>query len=161
MPYSHLPFRPNVSMITFKDDHFLIVNNKIRDIESWKFPQGGVNKDENPIQTAIREFKEEMGSDKLKVLGVSKYKNTYHWDESIILKAKQFKDEYQFKGQEQTFVILEFLGDLNELTPDPKEIEDHKWVHKDEILDFSTDPDHKHFAQYNGLIPEILKEFNL
>jgi len=156
MPTSHLPYRPNVSMVTFKGDKFLIVTLKDWEEGWWKFPQGGIDEGETVEQAAVREFKEELGTDKVCIRGVSKHSNRYDWPVDVVLKYKR-----EFRGQEQTFVLLEFLGDEGDIKLNPDEIQAHKWVSKEEILEYALDPDHCHFGSYNGCLSHILKEFNL
>ncbi|MFQ5620370.1 MAG: NUDIX domain-containing protein [Candidatus Nanoarchaeia archaeon] len=156
MPTSHLPYRPNVSMVTFKDDKFLLVCLKNWEENWWKFPQGGIDEGETPEQAAIREFKEELGTDKVRIKGISKHSNRYDWPVETVLKYNR-----EFRGQDQVFVLLEFLGEDHDIKLNPNEVQMHKWASKEEVLKYAADPDHCHFWSYNGNISKILDEFNL
>ena len=108
--YAHLPFRPNVSIIAFKGNKFLVVNGVNWEANQWKFPQGGIDQGEDVITAGLREFKEEIGSDKLTVRGVSKHTNSYVWPDHIIESPPKHFDG-MYKGQHQTFIIAEFHGE--------------------------------------------------
>lgn len=154
--YLALPYRPNVSLITFKKDKFLLVNLVDWQENWWKFPQGGIESGEEIIQAGKREFFEEIGTNKIRVLGVSKYTNKYDWNDEVI-ERKQKK----WRGQFQHFVVLEFNGKEQDILIDQKEVRKYRWAERKEIIEASKNKDHMVFQNYNGLIPKILQEFNI
>lgn len=154
--YLSLPYRPNVCIITFQKDKFLLVSLVDWQENWWKFPQGGIDEGEEIIPAGKREFFEEIGTNKIRILGVSKYTNQYDWIDKVI----EFKNK-KYRGQFQHFVVVEFIGKEEEIKIDPKEVKKYRWADKAEILAASKDKEHMLFQNYNGLIPKILEEFNL
>lgn len=154
--YKSLPFRNNVSLIVFKKNKFLLVNLVGWKENWWKFPQGGINESEELVVAGRREFREEIGTSRIKIAGVSKYTNKYDWPNMVIEKKG-----LQFRGQFQRFLVVEFLGTDANIKTDTKEIRQYRWVSRKEIIQFSKDDQHMVFKNYNGVIPKILKEFSI
>lgn len=154
--YNPLPYRPNVCLIPFQKDNFLLVNLIDWQENWWKFPQGGINEGEDIIEAGKREFFEEMGTNKIRVLGISKFTNQYDWNDKVIgIKLKKWR------GQFQHFVVVEFMGDKEDIYIDPTEVQKYRWATRREILEASADKEHMVFQNYNGLIPKILQEFGI
>ncbi|MBI2669002.1 NUDIX domain-containing protein [Candidatus Woesearchaeota archaeon] len=154
--YKSLPFRNNVALIVFKDTKFLLVNLVDWDEEWWKFPQGGIDDGEDVVAAGKREFREEIGTNKIKILGQSQYTNKYDWPDEVIERKGR-----QFRGQWQRFLVVEFLGTDADIKIDTAEVRKYKWVARKEIVQFSKDSQHMLFQNYNGSIPKILQEFSL
>ena len=154
--FENLPYRPNVSIIIFRDNKFLLVQKPSWEKYWWKFPQGGIDKDEDVLGAGLRELKEEVGISSVKVLGISKYVNTYDWPDPVLKKLKKKK----WRGQTQHFVVAEFIGNDDEIKADEKEISIVKWFSKDEVLEFSEKRIGT-FSNYNNIIPEVFEEFQL
>ena len=50
-------------------DNFVLVAQRIDQVaEAWQMPQGGVDEGETPRQAALRELKEEIGTDRAKII---------------------------------------------------------------------------------------------
>lgn len=155
--YKALAYRKNVCLITFRKSpelRFLIINLVFWKDGWWKFPQGGAKKGESIEEAARREFKEELGTDKIELLAESKKINRYEWENRTI-EVKGSK----WKGQSQHFVLALFTGSDSDLKPNPEEVKGYKWATPEEIAEYSRKKSHRFFRNYNGLIPEILKEF--
>jgi putative (di)nucleoside polyphosphate hydrolase len=144
-------------MIIRKQDQYLVVQRKNDPSHAWKFAQGGVDEGETVVDTALREAQEELGTTKFSVVHVSKYVNQYDWTEQGI-DAHYRKTGVLFRGQEQRYIILEFLGKETDINPSPDEIDHYKWISEEEVLEHNTNPDHDYFWNYNGCISTILAE---
>lgn len=120
-------YRPNVMGIIKKNDLYLIQNNPRFGGEHWQFPQGGIDHGEKPEQAVIREVAEEVGINENDLRIIKKipidYKYTYQ-DWHNLLNG--------YKGQEQQFFLLEYLGDKMEF-PGSYEVSQTKWVAKTEL----------------------------
>ena len=154
--YERLPLRDNVSLIVFSGKKFLLVNLLDWEEDWWKFPQGGVEKGETLLEAGKRELKEEIGTDKINIVGQSKYTNSYVWPDELITKKQN-----NYRGQSQRFLVFEFLGKSNDIMLGANEVRKYRWVTKKHILEFSADREHMFFKNYNRLIPKILGEFLL
>ena len=84
-----LPYRKNVALIVYCKDKFLLVNKHEWPKSWWKFPQGGLKSRESIPNGAKREFKEEVGTDKIKIIGVSKFVNKYDWDNKEVIERNK------------------------------------------------------------------------
>ena len=154
MNLENLPYRKNVAVILFKEGKFLLVNKNEWPEDWWKFVQGGLDEGEGIEEGAIRELKEEVGTDKVEIVGISKHNNNYKWDNM------EHRIKKKAIGQEQKFVIAKFIGDDSDIKVDDEEIRVAKWFSLQEVLDFCAN-NHNLFGMYNGFIPNILEEFKL
>lgn len=150
-----LTYRQGAIGLVFNSENQILIAQMLPYKEDqWRFPGGGIDKGEKPADALIREFSEEMGSDKFEVIGESKYKAKFDWnDESITLRYKQ-KGEL-FRGQEQHQFIVKFKGKKEELSPDPKELKQIKWVEISEL------PNYLIFKGQWELTEKVLKEFDI
>lgn len=148
-----LPYRDNVSGIVFKGKKFLLVQMTDWAENWWKFPQGGIDEDESGEEAVLRELKEELGTDKFKILGKSKHTNKYDWPEEFLKVIN-----YRWPGQIQKFYLVEFTGEDKDIKVNEKEIRRYKWVTKRELKRY-IDHDHQFFAGYREAIEKVLSEF--
>ncbi|NQT49342.1 WecB/TagA/CpsF family glycosyltransferase [Candidatus Kuenenbacteria bacterium] len=137
-------YRQNVIGVTKnKEGKFLIIRNPRFGKNHWQFPQGGVDQEETPETAVVRESSEEVGASEKLFKLIKKIPEQHRYDNPA---------EYQnllkgFKGQEQTAFLLEFQGkDSNIDFSDSEEVEEIKWVSKDEILQF-IHPHRQEFAK--------------
>lgn len=151
----NLPYRKNVVGIVKKGDKFLLVQlNKWED-HFWKFPQGGVGDGETKIDALKRELREELGSEKFEIIKIFPFYHQYDWDQKAIELAK-----FRWRGQKQTFFLVEFTGKLNELVFDTNEIKNHCWVKKDKALK-KIDIKYPIFKGYRRVIEKCLQSLYL
>jgi putative (di)nucleoside polyphosphate hydrolase len=153
--YKILPYRNNAGIIVLKDDKFLLVQLNEWSGNLWKFPQGGCNEGEDPEETALREFKEELGSDKIEIKHKSSFQNIYDFpDDKIEIIGKKWR------GQKQTFFIANFVDDENNLNPDPKEIRTYKWCSREELEEHLSYKDAIFYGYYDFIL-KVLEEFDI
>jgi putative (di)nucleoside polyphosphate hydrolase len=87
--------------------------------EAWQMPQGGIDSGETPHQAVMRELMEEIGTDKVEILGESKRWFTY--DLPDYLQQKLWRG--RFRGQRQKWFAMRFTGkdaDINIETERPE-----------------------------------------
>lgn len=127
------PFRNNVvSIILNKNDEILIIKEKY-DKMGYRFPQGGIEKDEKIEQSIFREIREETGFQKLKILGVADKTTFHYWPmEWRGIPNYQKKYNQKFCGQKQAIYFLRKNGE-EKFKPEEDEIINHKWVKKEEL----------------------------
>ena len=66
-----LPYRPCVGVLLFNAERQVFVGKRIDMVqEAWQMPQGGIDRGEDPRDTALRELEEETGvrPDKVEIL---------------------------------------------------------------------------------------------
>ena len=94
-------------------------------------PQGGIEENEAPYETAIRELMEEVGTDNVKLLHQSK--NWYAYDFPDDLRSIVWSGKYV--GQKQMWFLFKFLGkdsEINIKTKNPEFI-NWKWIEFDRL----------------------------
>ena len=151
----NLPYRDNVCCIVFKGKRFLLVQNLGFKDNWWKFPQGGIEKNETAEEAAKRELFEEIGNKNFKIIGKSSYTNQFDWsDESLKLAG------YRWRGQIQQFFLVEYTGSEKEIKINEKETQAYKWAGLKEMF-VSIDHDDKNFTNYKNTIEKVLLEFKI
>lgn len=126
--------RPCVGLALFNKDGHVFVGSRIDSPGAWQMPQGGIDAGEDIRTAALRELMEEVGTDKVEIIRVADQKIRY--DVPIELSNKHWRGE--FRGQEQTWVALRFIGedsDINLNSHEPAEFDAWKWLPLSETVD--------------------------
>ena len=105
-----------------------------KDKSAWQMPQGGIDKGESEEVALKRELEEETGISKdFNIIKISEKKYTY--DLPASLQKKLWKGKY--KGQEQRWFLLRFIGEDKEIdiqTQKP-EFKKWKWIQQEDLID--------------------------
>ena len=124
---SDLPYRPCVGIMLFNDEGKVFVGKRIdQTVEGWQMPQGGIDPGETPEQAALRELKEEIGTDKAKPL--REMEGWLDYDLPQHLLGVALKGRY--RGQRQKWLAMRFTGndeDIDIATHEP-EFAEWKWL---------------------------------
>jgi len=127
-----LPYRLGVGVMLINGNGAVFTGKRIDSKggghEAWQMPQGGMDKGEEPRETAGRELEEETGIAPhfTKILAESQDWLTY--DLPADLQSKLWKGKY--RGQKQKWFLMQFTGgdgDVNVATAHP-EFCDWKWT---------------------------------
>jgi putative (di)nucleoside polyphosphate hydrolase len=124
---SDLPYRPCVGIMLFNRDGKVFVGKRIdQTVEGWQMPQGGIDKGESPKQAALRELKEEVGTDKAEIISEMEDWITYDLPKHLIGVAFHGK----YRGQKQKWFALRFTGEDGDidLTTHEPEFSAFRWV---------------------------------
>ena len=151
-----LPLREGVGIIVLnKNNEVFVGKRKDNPIDRWQMPQGGIDKNEQPIQAMYRELLEETNIKSIKIL--KEIEKTFVYELPPNLLGKIWKGK--FRGQKQRWFIVRFFGDENEInleTQNPEFIE-WKWINfkllPNVIVDFKKNV-------YDSLTYEIEKFIN-
>ena len=151
-----LPLREGVGIIVLnKNNDVFVGKRKDNPIDKWQMPQGGIDKNEQPIQAMYRELLEETNIKSVKIL--KEIEKTFVYELPPNLLGKIWKGK--FRGQKQRWFIVRFFGDENEInleTQNPEFIE-WKWINfkllPNVIVDFKKNV-------YDNLTHEIEKFIN-
>ena len=125
--HKNLPLRSGVGIVLLNKKNKVFVAKRIDNPKNfWQMPQGGVDKEENYYQAALRELKEETSIVSVELIKKIDKKLTYILPENligIIWKGK-------FKGQIQKWFIMRFIGNDSEINIKTKKPEflDWKWI---------------------------------
>lgn len=130
-----LPYRPCVGMLLLNSEGKVFVGRRIDAAGDgdniWQMPQGGIDDGESPAEAALRELREEIGTDKAEVLAESSH--WLHYDLPSDLVGKIWRGRY--RGQKQRWFALRFLGedsDIDLATAHP-EFDAWRWVELEEV----------------------------
>ena len=136
--FNNLPLRKGVGIILLNDENKVFVAKRIDNPNDfWQMPQGGIDKNEDSLDAAIRELKEETSIINVKLIKEIQEEITYNLPQNllgIIWKGK-------FKGQTQKWYIMKFLGNDNEINLKTKypEFLEWKWIDIEDIADKVVD----------------------
>jgi putative (di)nucleoside polyphosphate hydrolase len=124
---SGLPYRPCVGIMLLNPARQVFVARRIdMPSEAWQMPQGGIDPGEDPAEAAVRELKEEIGTNKAEIIAESRDWLSYDLPPDLI--GKIWKGRYA--GQRQKWFAMRFLGedtDIDIATKHP-EFSDWQWA---------------------------------
>lgn len=99
--------------------------------EAWQMPQGGIDPGESPRQAAMRELKEEIGTDRAEI--VAELDDWLSYDLPTDMARRVWRG--RFKGQTQKWFALQFTGsdaDIDLATAHP-EFKSWRWMALDQV----------------------------
>ena len=121
------PYRRGVGVVLINGRGRVFVAQRIDTKEiAWQMPQGGIDKGETPRAAALRELHEEIGTDKARIVAVTR--SWLRYELPADLQAKVWRGKY--RGQEQKWFLMRFTGDdadINLETEHP-EFSTWKWL---------------------------------
>ena len=141
---STLSYRHSVGLCLFNHEGRVLVAERRDRPGAWQMPQGGVQKGENLAAAALRELKEEIGTDNATIVALHPEKLRYEFPDWLQYRGGVFRGKY--RGQEQDWFALVYNGsdgdiDLSgEHEPDNPEFIAWRWAELSEtpslIVDF-------------------------
>ncbi|MCB1557843.1 MAG: RNA pyrophosphohydrolase [Alphaproteobacteria bacterium] len=132
--HSNLPYRPCVGIAMFNAYGDVFVGERIDSPGAWQMPQGGIDDGEDILVAAKRELMEEVGTDKVELIKIAD--ETVCYDVPIELSTKHWGGK--FRGQEQTWVAMRFIGEDRDIKLDQHEVPEFlrwQWVPLDRTVD--------------------------
>jgi putative (di)nucleoside polyphosphate hydrolase len=134
MNKENLPYRHCVGVVLFNDQGRVFVGERIDTPNAWQMPQGGIEKGEDLHLAALRELKEEIGTDKAELLCI--YEKTICYDLPDHLIDTFWHGKY--RGQEQHWIAMRFTGQDSDIAldaDDHPEFSQWQWVALKDTLD--------------------------
>jgi putative (di)nucleoside polyphosphate hydrolase len=125
-----LKIRKAVGAVVFQKDEYLLVH-KVKSISDksditpqWDFPKGGIEEFDKDLEKAVlRELQEETGS--------SNFRIANKFDKKICF---NFPIGHKYDRQETIMFYVEYLGNRDELKPQDDEIDEIRFVPKDDLM---------------------------
>ncbi len=100
-------YRPGVGvMLLDRQDRVFVARRIDMAGENWQMPQGGIDKGETPRQAALRELKEEIGTDRAEFLGETR--GWLRYDVPRRIEGRLWRGRY--RGQVQKWFAMRFTG---------------------------------------------------
>jgi len=133
-----LPLRSGVGIVVLNKNNKVFVAKRIDNQKNfWQMPQGGVDKDEDYLAAAYRELEEETSIKNVDLVKELDGLISYELPKSlmgIIWKGK-------YRGQEQKWFVMKFLGQDSEVNIKTKNPEfcEWKWIDLENITDLVVD----------------------
>jgi putative (di)nucleoside polyphosphate hydrolase len=120
-------YRRGVGIMLLDDRNRVLVAQRI-DFpgDAWQMPQGGIDPGEAPLAAALRELKEEIGTDK--AVPIAETKGWLSYELPAELRGRLWRG--RFRGQRQKWFLMRFTGrdsDIDLATEHP-EFSAWKWV---------------------------------
>lgn len=100
------PYREGVGAVIFNPAGLVWVGQRIDTPGAWQLPQGGIDAGENPRDAILREVAEEIGTDRVDILGEAPEWLAYDLPAEIAGRAWAGR----FRGQRQKWFALRFNG---------------------------------------------------
>ena len=127
-------FRPNVAAVILNQcgDKILMFHRVDGRRKSWQFPQGGVDAGETEEQAIMRELKEEIGTNDVRILKQSSKRTRYQFPKSIMKKMQHRSRWRKYWGQEQRWFLVQLNLGTEALSLNNKghkqEFDNFKWM---------------------------------
>ncbi len=128
-----LPYRPCVGLCLLNDDGHIFMGERIDTPGAWQMPQGGIDAGEDIEIAAKRELREEIGTDKMEIIGL--HPGTLFYD---LPPEFRHRLKGKFRGQEQQWVYARFTGtdaDIKLDADDHPEFSQWKWCKPENAMD--------------------------
>ena len=125
--YENLPYRSGVGIVVLNKENKVFVARRIDNPKNfWQMPQGGVDKNENFLNAALRELEEETSIKSVELIKELDGLITYDLPDHLL--GIIWKGRY--KGQTQKWFLMRFVGSDNEINIKTKHPEflEWKWV---------------------------------
>jgi putative (di)nucleoside polyphosphate hydrolase len=122
--HEDLPYRPCVGVMLLNREGLVFVGKRIdQTLEGWQMPQGGIDEGESPREAAMRELKEEIGTNNAEFLRELPDWMTYDLPEHLLGIALRGR----YRGQRQKWLAMRLLGDDKEIDINTHEPEFAEW----------------------------------
>jgi 8-oxo-dGTP pyrophosphatase MutT (NUDIX family) len=124
--------------------------------DAWQMPQGGIDAGETPRAAAYRELREEIGTDNVELIAVSRNWLYYDLPEDVVKKAWGGR----WKGQRQRWFLMLFKGtdaEINVRTTPHPEFDRWRWASIDELASLAVSFKKKLYLSILAQFAELLQ----
>ena len=134
----NLPLRSGVGIVVLNKKDEVFVAKRIDNQKNfWQMPQGGVEENEDYLTAAYRELEEETSIKKVGLIKELDGLISYELPKNLLGTIWNGK----YRGQEQKWFVVRFLGQDNEINIKTKNPEfcEWKWIDLENITDLVVD----------------------
>ena len=122
-----MKYRDNVcAVIRRKSDNSVLIFHRkgCPETKGWQFPQGGIDVNKDLIWELKRELLEEIGTDDVAIIAISRRVYTYKFPKGASIKHKGYS------GQKQRWVLIELKRDESVISfkNEDAEFDAYQWV---------------------------------
>ena len=133
-----LPLRSGVGIVVLNKKNEVFIAKRIDNQKNfWQMPQGGVDKGEDYLTAAYRELEEETSIKNIDIIKELDELISYELPKNLL--GVIWKGKY--RGQEQKWFVVRFLGQDSEINIKTKNPEfcEWKWIDLENITDLVVD----------------------
>ena len=152
-------FRPNVGIILLNQRSQVFWGKRIR-THSWQFPQGGIDRGENPEQAMFRELHEEVGLLPHHVQVLARTRDWLRYEVPDRFIRRDARGHY--KGQKQIWFLLQLVGhdwDLNLRATEHPEFDawlwNDYWVPLEVVVEFKRSVYEMALTELSRFVPRF------
>ena len=134
----NLPLRNGVGIVVINNENKVFVAKRIDNPKKfWQMPQGGVDNGEDYLTAAYRELEEETSIKNVKLIKELDGLITYELPKKLL--GVIWKGKY--RGQEQKWFLMKFVGSEDEINIKTKKQEflEWRWIEIEKITDYIVD----------------------
>lgn len=150
-------YRPGVGIVLLSAQNRIFMGQR-SDVshEAWQMPQGGIDAGETPWQAALRELKEEIGTNDVEVIAEADAWLYYDVPEQLARRAWAGR----WIGQRQKWFVMLFKGldtDINVATEHP-EFRAWRWVEPEALTEFAAPFKRELYAKILGQFATLFRD---
>jgi putative (di)nucleoside polyphosphate hydrolase len=116
-------YRPCVGLMVFNPAGLVWIGERRGAVGSWQMPQGGIDHGERPLDAALRELVEEIGTDRVDLVAESSRWYAYDLPPESIAGFHHGR----YRGQSQKWFALRFVGRDAEIDVHTAKPEFRRW----------------------------------
>jgi putative (di)nucleoside polyphosphate hydrolase len=150
-------YRPGVGIVLLNARGNIFVGRRANvQGEAWQMPQGGIDDRESPREAAMRELKEEIGTNNAQIIAESGRWLTYDVPEEFAQKAWGGR----WKGQRQKWFVMLFKGADSDiaLQGDHPEFSAWRWAPVNELTALAVSFKRQLYLDVIGEFPTIFRD---
>jgi putative (di)nucleoside polyphosphate hydrolase len=120
-----------IMLLNRQGEVFVARRIDVPNMPAWQMPQGGIDSGETPLEAALRELKEETGTDRVQIIAESR--GWVQYDLPPELAGTIWGGRY--RGQRQKWFVMRFTGNDAEidLATEHPEFDAWRWVPPEQL----------------------------